>query len=86
MQYLLFIHIIADSISLIAAALAVLSSKGKKLTDCKSKIKHDWEVKEWKQYQFLLMYKTSTTRPSRDMAGTLIIINFGGKPQAEEKL
>ena len=31
MQYLLFIHIIAGSISLIAAAFAVLSSKGKKL-------------------------------------------------------
>ena len=31
MQYLLFTHIIAGSISLIAAVLAVLSSKGKKL-------------------------------------------------------
>ena len=31
MQYLLFTHIIAGSISLIAAAFAVLSSKGKKL-------------------------------------------------------
>ena len=31
MQYLLFTHIIAGSISLTAAALAVLSSKGKKL-------------------------------------------------------
>ena len=30
MQYLLFIHILAGSISLIAAAFAVLSSKGKK--------------------------------------------------------
>ena len=31
MQYLLFIHILAGSISLIAAACAVLSSKGKKV-------------------------------------------------------
>ena len=30
MQYLLFIHILTGSISLIAAACAVLSSKGKK--------------------------------------------------------